>query len=337
MYKLYKFKIINFLFLIIVVALLGVRLNSQDTSKIRILIAKSSFGKAADGKISLEKVDAALNFACNLTEKFKLIPPPRVDSLIKQNNQKNQKLTPQLLIDSLDASRMYFIQTDLLANMLRVEISSLNPKTNKKSIGVGFATVHYFEKDNNTPVYDPALLEAVQRAMAVAENDSTLFYGADSLFFVRPCPTLVISGINFVDNPKMEEWELFYQKEIKSYFIIENIFDNAVKSDKYVCYDVASRDSIYRLFNLAIPENHRSTNEVELSCLENLKVDYFISGDFIRNEKGAELNLYLMSIKNKIAKLVKKVSCNIEEDKITVLKDKVKELTFDLLDVKVKE
>ncbi len=315
----------------------GYNSNAQEIKPTKIMLATASFGKNVKEKINIEKIEAALYFACNLTDKFEMIQPKTVDSLIMAYKASGENLSQEVFVNKLNADRFYFVHTDLLSNMLRLEISSLNTADNTKSSGVGFAIVHYFNEDTNEPVYDPALLEALQRAMAVAEKDSSMFFGTDSIFYVKPVPTLVISGINFIDNLDYKEWDLFYQKEVKSYFILESIFGTAIKSDKYVCYDIPSRDSIYRLFNLAIPENFRSTNDVELSCLENLKVDYFISGEFVRVETGAELTLYLMQIKNKIAKQIKKASVSINEDKLTVLADKVQELTKELLEIQDKE
>ena len=329
--NIYLSKIFRISICMILISLISTNLYSNENKQSRIMIATVTFGNSVKGKINIEKIEAALYFACNLTDKFELIPPKSVDSLIQAYKTNGEKLTQQVFVDKLKADKIYFIHTDLLANMLRLEISSINISNNFKSIGVGYSSVHYFVQDNDSPVYDPSILEALQRAMAVAEKDSSMFAVQDSQFFIKPAPTLVISGINFVNNSELAEWDLFSQKEVKSYFILESIYESAINSKDYVIYDIASRDSIYNLFNLAIPENYRSTNDVELSCLENLKVDYFISGEFIRNEQGASIDLYLMEIKNKIAKQIRKVSAVISEDKLTVLNDKVKQLTTELL------
>jgi hypothetical protein len=326
-------KIMAFSILLMIIFIFNAnRTQAEENKQARIMLATTTFGNAAKEKITIDKIEAALYFACNLTDKFELIPPKNVDSLIQVFKASHEKLTQEIFVKKLKADKIYFVHTDLLANMIRLEISSLDPNSNTKSIGTGYANIHYFNEKTNEPVYDPSILEALQRAMAVAEKDSSMFYGADSLFYIKPVPTLVISGINFINNPLLEAWDLFEQKEVKSYFILESIFEASIKSDKYVCYDIASRDSIYRLFNLAIPENFRSTNDVELSCLENLKVNYFISGEFIRNNNGAELSLYLMEIKNKIARLIKKVNASVNEDKLTLLKEQTQILTNELLE-----
>jgi len=164
------------------------------------------------------------------------------------------------------------------------------------------------------------------------ENDSNLYADVDSVFQVRPVPTLVISSLIFTDNDSIDTWDLFTEKEIKSYFAIETIFEQAVKTHNFAVYDIASRDSIYKLFNLSIPENFRTPTTIELSCLENLKVDYYITGEFKRTEAGASVSLFLMQIVDKSVVLVKKESEFLYEDSLVKFKDVLLSLTKKLIE-----
>ncbi len=282
-------------------------------SKPKLAIGNVSFGPEAQSLISLDKIESALYLANGVGQKYEFIASAVRDSIMMAIKTKNPNFKPEEFVQELGADRMYFFQIDVLANMLRVHLNALNPKTNEKSEGIGYALIRYFQEKDDAALYDPALLLAMQRAIAVCEKDSMMYASEkDSVFYALPSPTVVISGIEYMDNPELKKWDLFTKQEVNSYFALESIFDTLKFRKDIVLYDLITRDSIYSLFRLKIPENQRATNETEFACLSNLEVDMVISGIFKRTEAGANLELKLLRIRDKKITFIDKLSVDIE-------------------------
>lgn len=303
-------------------------------AKERLMIGNITFGPEAKAVISEDKVEAALYFANRLANRFEYIGLKTRDSVALSLKAENPDFTSDDLISRLNPDKMYFFHVDLLANMLRVNLKSKSRNGSEPIDAVGYATAHYYKEENDMPLYDTALLEAIQRAMAVCESDSAMFATSrDSVFYVLPAPTLVLSGLQFVSNPSFPKWEIFTDQEINSYFILESMYDTLKYRPDYVLYDIASRDSIYGLFNLKIPDNHRATNEVEFSCLARLEVDYVVSGSFVRTSaEEATLELILIKISDHTLTEVDRISTIIPEDKKPTLQAKARAAITELLD-----
>ena len=288
---------------------------AQTESKPKLVLGNVNFGPEAKLVISPDKIESALYLATGISKKYSFIDTKFRDSVLSVIKSKNPNFEPNDFVQALNADRMYFFQIDLLANMLRVHLNSLNPKTNAKSEGIGYALVHYFHKEDNKPLYDPALLLAVQRAIAVCEKDSLMYASeADSVFYALPSPTVVISGIEYKDDPALEKWGLFNNQEVNSYFALESIFDTLKLRKDIVLYDLATRDSIFSLFRLKIPENQRAASQVELSCLSKLEVELVISGTFTRIETGARLELFLLNLHQGNLSIIAKHTVEFTDD-----------------------
>lgn len=329
-------KIVNRI-LILVVLITGlagtVKSMAQTASKPKLVIGNVSFGPEAKAVIGVSKVESALYLSNSIGRKYEFISSDIRDSILTSIKSENPNFKPEEFIKSLAVDKMYFFQIDILANMLRVHLNILNPKSNEKSEGVGYALIRYVQEKDNSVLYDPALLLAMQRAIAVSEKDSLLYAsGADSVFYALPSPTVVISGIEFVEDPNLLKWDLFTKQEVNSYFALESIFDTLKFRKDIVLYDIATRDSIYSLFRFKIPENQRATTVTEFACLSKLEVDMVISGVFKRTANGANLELRLLRIRDNIVQLIDKVSVDIENDSRVQFKSKVQALVAQLFD-----
>jgi len=73
-----------------------------------------------------------------------------------------------------------------------------NPATANTSEGL--AVLHLFSKITGLPVFDPTLLTALQRAFACAVNDSLMFMQHNAPYNVKPAPSLVVAGIEFIND-----------------------------------------------------------------------------------------------------------------------------------------
>ncbi len=262
----------------------------------RFFVAKTAFGIYAKN-IKPFKLDAALNFAATASRgKYQYVPFSALDSIFQLSIQSKDTLTSLTLANKLDADFFVFVRVNRLANMLRVDISAIGAKdTNSKKYGVGYAAIRYRKLTDSEQMTDPALLTATMRAFALASGDSSLFVVDDSLK-VQAVPTLVIGGINYVNDKQQDLWEIFQNKEISSYDAVINIFDEIKDSPDFAIYDIETRDSLYALFNLMIVENYNTSTSTELKNLYKMDVNYFITGLLTRDKKGAILDLYFCRI-----------------------------------------
>jgi len=297
----------------------------------RIMIAQVEFGDKAS-EIGESKVEAAMNLAVKMSQKFILIGFPERDSVINAMKADNRKTTAGSIAKELNADRIYFIRINVLENMLRADISSSNLKNGKKSkAGVGYCLINFREKDTEKRVYDPSLLKALQRAFADVEKDTLMFDNAEGPFKVYPAPTLVIGGIDFRNTDNLPEWKLYDKKTSTSFDGTEVIFETARTSSKYVAYDMASRDSIYAMFNMHIVENYRPPTSHEMDALSKLDVNYYITGFMNRVPEGAKLELYLCAIKNKSLDMIGQEAGIITKDDTDEMRKVIKEITKKLL------
>jgi hypothetical protein len=302
-----------------------------DSSKIRILLANIKISNSAKD-ISETKVDAAFHLAALLSEKYESIPISIRDSIVLQMQKDSLKPTAFDVACQLKADRVFSLSVNQFKNMLRVEIvSSKVQEKQEKTIGVGYSLIHFMKYDEDTPLYDPSLLESIQRAFAVAEHDSSLYSKVEGKLNVMPAKTLVIGGIEFLNDKTLTPTELFDKKEVISYSILENIFDATKDSKNFVCYDLETRDSIYAVYNLYIMENHRGPTAMELEALNKFAVDCYITGTFKRVEGGAELELLLCNIDKNNLNIVSKEKGFLSEDSIDKLMALAKELTKKIL------
>lgn len=310
--------------------------NSPNAEKPRtFFIAKVDIGIFAQD-IKPVKLDAAMNFTSLATRgKYQYIPFVYLDSVYKDALRKQDTLTSMELAAKVNADFYVFVRVNKLQNILRVDMSAIDvADTNKKKFGVGYASIRYRKLTDQQQLYDPALLDAFMRAFAVTTGDSTLFVINDSVS-IKPVPTLVIGGINYVNDETQKKWEIFQTKEISSYDAVINIFDEIKDTPDFVVYDIETRDTLYSLFNLLIVENYKSSTTTELKTLYNMDVNYFITGILTRDKVGAILDLYFCRIlpKGKLAILDKSTGV-VSEDTIVEFKKVVRETVKKLMDKK---
>jgi len=262
----------------------------------KFFVAKTAYGIMAD-EIKPFKIDAALTFTAEATQgKYEYIPFQILDSVFASSQSKGDTLTSLIMADRLQADFFVFVRINKLENMMRIDISAVDAKdTNNKTYGVGYSAIRYMKLTTQEQMTDPALLMATMRAFALAIEDTTIFVQSDSLK-ILPVPTLVIGGINYVNNDEFKEWEIYTNKEISSYDAVENIFDEIKNTNEFAVFDIQTRDTLYSLFNLMFVENHKSATTTELKTLYNMDVRYYVTGVLTRVEEGAMLDLYFCRI-----------------------------------------
>ena len=301
----------------------------------RFFVAKTAFGVFAKD-IKPFKLDASLNFIGRASrDKYEYVPFAVLDSVFQGALAEKDTLTSLTLAKKLDTDFFIFARVNKLGNMLRVDMSAIDARdTNKKKYGVGYAAIRYRRLTDSEQLTDPALLTATMRAFALATGDSALFVLDDTLK-VKPVPTLVIGGINYVNDEKEDLWEIFRDKEISSYDAVINIFDKIKDSPDFAIYDIDTRDTLYSLFNLILVENYNTSTSTELKTLYNMDVNYFITGILTRDTKGAILDLYFCRIlKGGKLAVLDKATGFVNEDTIIEYKSMLRKTVRKLMDKK---
>ena len=309
--------------------------NLQDllcSDKKILLIGKIKLGQKTES-ISPNKVEAAINLATALTDKYLFIPTVLRDSIAEILTDRGIKPRLDTIADTIGADYIVFISVSRIHNMLRVELNLAGAKASGgKNVGEGYANIHYMLEDSSQ-LTDPALLEAVQRAFAAAVGDSNLFANCEEAFRVFPAATLVIGGLEYKDDPSfLPKWDLFDRPIVSSYDAIESIFEQAKESPRFVVYDNATRDSIYSIFNLFMIENFKPASYLEIEALGNFLVQRYITGSFTRFQKHAEIEITLNEVIKGGLKPLKTEKSIIEKDDLIEFRKILKELTKKLLD-----
>jgi len=289
--------VLSFILVLLLTGSKSLLSQTEEPAK-RFFVGKTAQGVNAES-IKPNKIDAALYFTAQATfGKYQYIPFHVLDSVFSASMKQNDTLTSLSLGRKLQSDFFVYILVNKLENMLRVDIETVNVNdTNQRSYGVGYAPIRFRKLTNQEQLTDPALLNAVMRAFAVAVSDSLLFVINDTIS-VKPVPTLVIGGIGYRNNEELPQWEIFLQKEISSYDAIENLFDEIKNTENFALFDIQTRDSLYALFNLMFVENHRPSTNTELKALQSMDVHFFITGSLQRIDEGAILDLYFCRILN---------------------------------------
>lgn len=283
--------------------------------------------------ITPNKIDLALTFAFKLLDDHDYISAKVRDSIAEELYQSGD--APELLkvAQFSNANSLLFVRVNVLENIIRTDIDIVNVKdTTNRSRGHGYALVRYFQGESGEKIYDPSLLTSIQRALAVAMSDSLIFVDSVKGFNVRPLPTLVIGSIYYVDYEVFKDWEIIRNHVVSSFSAVESIFEAANKSEKFVVYDIATRDSIYTKFNLYGIENYAAPSEHELDALYKADIDYFITGSMERSDEGAQVTLSLYKIQHRGLMLINNVEGILEKDKMDVMQNLMRKLTRELIE-----
>lgn len=306
----------------------------KQDGKLRLMIAVVNQSPSIEDSLA-GRFDAALNLiATALPEQFELVTLQQRNDAIRTLEAQGQEPTAAKIADELDVDRLLFFRAVRLENMLRVAMTMTQaPDFLKSTEGTGYALIRYRNEETGNRIYDTAILEALQRALADAIGDSAMFAQAEPpLARVQPVPTLVIGGISFGDHGTRPVWEIFSDKISVSYEMVLQIFDAVRETPRYVVYDIDSRDSMYAVRKLYMVENYRRPSSLEMQILEQFEVHYLISGSLERTAKDeAVLTLQLGELNRGMYRQIAQQKTTIREDSREELMQSVRTLASALL------
>ncbi|MFW5701453.1 MAG: hypothetical protein ACOCX7_00740 [Bacteroidota bacterium] len=332
-----KFGIILIIAIVSVAASINIYSKESKKSAKKIMIGTIMPGPGVDTMV-VGKAEPGLALAVGLSREYVLIPNRVRDSIARELAESGQQPTLSGVAKELGVEYIAFVTFSQLKNMLRADIALAMPSSKKNAKnGVGYSLLHFVNQKSGRYLYDPSILESLQRAFADALGRPRLYDSADGSLRVRPAATLVIGGIYFQNNEDLPQWNLFKDKTLNSYDFVETVFEAAVESPEYAVYDVPSRDSIYAMANMYGVENYRSPTRYEIEALYKFEVEAYITGVFRRSESGAEIELHLCDVNKDMLNIKKTVEGTLEEDSIKAMRDRVKYLTRRLLGIGVQE
>ncbi len=310
----------------------GKEKKTSKTALLRVLVASVQTGPNVPAALD-RKVDAAMGLACFASNHYSAISFAARDSVVQKLQNEGKEPSALAVAAALKADRIVFVQINRIENMLRVELaSSKGEKFAETGKGEGYSLLKYHT--DTSIVYDPSLLEALQRAFAAAEKDSLMYLVAEKDMRVFPAPPLAVVGIEFRDSLKIIS-KIFDLKAqpINGYDAVLTIFQTAKASAKYAVFDMDTRDTIYALENLVYVENNKAPSVVELKVLYKYGIQHCITGSISRTEESTVLTLQLCSITPDFT--LKKIRAEraiiTDEDSIGELRQTLTKLTKKLL------
>lgn len=304
---------------------------SEDTTKLRVLIASTETGRNAT-EVAASKIYSAMNLVCELSQRYVLLTPTEVDSSLARLKRDSLEANAINVGRDLRINRIVFIKISRIANLLRADLVTMDSTGNNPHEASGWASLRYREEGTHKILYDPAMLKALLRAFAVAEQDSSMFLSDGIKEKIMPVPALAIGGMMFFENPSFRPWDIFSKKEIASFDALETIYDAGKHTMKYELIDTETRDSLYAIANLFMIENFNPPSQSELNVLEKLQIGYFISGSIVQTFAGASVKLRLCKIKDALLITIREEEGIIGEDSLQEMREVISSLTMKLLE-----
>lgn len=300
-----------------------------------VLIAEARLGRGLS-QLRAVKLEAALTLALEVTGRYHVVPVLVRDSVVVVLQQRGDTPTAQAVARQLGCGAVCFALAECFVHLLRVELAfRWAPEFTRESRGVGYALVRYARHDTRDLLYDPALLEATQRALAVALGDSGLYLGQEPPLRIVPAALMAVGSIAYEEAPELPPWQLFARKVVTSYEAVLEAIDTARHHPCYVVCDIDTRDSIYARAGFFEPENYNPPTPQELALLAQMEVQYFLAGWLRRVPEGARLRLELYRLRwsggTVVPELVDAREASIAEDSSQVLRRTVRQLTGQLL------
>jgi len=300
-----------------------------------VLIVQPQMGSGLD-TVSPAKLEAALVLALELSGRFTAVAALSRDSVVEELRSRGQEPTAIAVAQRLGCGRMLFARADRLQHLVRVEVVfRFGENFAQEQRGRGFALIRYAHRTGGTLLLDPALLEAAQRAIAVAVGDSMLYIAQAEPFCIVPAPLLVVGGLEYRDTGELRRWDWFARKVVTSYDAVLQLIDTLRRHPGYVVCDIDSRDTLFARAGLVEPENYRPPSAVELRLLRAAEVDYYVWGTVERVPEGARIRLQLARLqgdaRNAWLEPVREVEGSVAEDSVALFRKRLRQLGGELL------
>ncbi|MCX6155829.1 MAG: hypothetical protein NT007_16915 [Candidatus Kapabacteria bacterium] len=305
---------------------------NKNFKKEKILIANVQINRTSKD-VTVGKVNASMLLINALTGKYDILPTYKRDSVARYLDSIKIEANVQNIARNLGIKKLCFISVNRLCNLIRADIIMKLIDTVPLEVhSSGFASIHFKKEGIDSSITDPAIFDAIRRAFAIAERDSSMFMNLTVNLKIIPARTVAVGGLAYHNNENIyPSWDLFASNVISSYDAVETITGAAILDSSTVAVDTETRDSIYALYNLYLIENNNQPTTLEITALQNLSIDYYISGNFTRVAEGADIELYLVDIRHRQVKIERSVTGKLFNDNIDEFRALLKDLSWRVL------
>jgi hypothetical protein len=300
-----KFVILLFILFISFVQCAQLKSQVVDSVQKRILLTEVALGDNITN-VSTKKIEIAFTTACLLSKEYEPLLPKEIVKELRQKNlpYSNLKEITQNL-SQVNVSYVSQLSILRLGNVLRISMKVDNVNdTLPAQTGIGYSLLNYrVSNAKDSILYDVALLEGIQKALAIAVKKPKLFASLEGKLQVIPSSPLIIGGIAFFGNDSFPKWDLFKEKTAVSYDAVASMFLEMKDNKNFTTYDIDSRDSLFAMFHLYGLENYQAPTVQEIKAMYANEVTHYITGTFVRTAEGADLQLILCYVNGKTTKL----------------------------------
>lgn len=279
----------------------------------------------ADALITPYKLEAAVALAYDLAGEGTVVPTRFRDSVARANMSSGPGFTLAQISRLCGATSTVFASCLRVGNLIRAEVVRYSGDSlDRRDYGAGYATIR-FRKGADSLLADPAILQAVQRALATMLRRDDVFQSSEAPFNVRPTSLLSVGGIEFTHSADGEPWGLFAERITVSYDMAATIVENMIDDSLFTIVDLDTRDSLFKRAGMFYTENYNTTTEDELGVLAAFEVGTVVTGTFQRTGKGATLTLRLSTIRRDDLSLVllREATVPVESDSKLSIRDAV--------------
>lgn len=280
---------------------------------------------STDVLISPYKLEAAVALAFDLADEGTIVPTHIRDSVARAHVTSSTGFTLAQITRLCGASSTVFASCLRVGNLIRAEVVRYSGDSlDRRDYGVGYATIR-FRKGADSLLADPAILQAVQRALATMLRRDDIYEKTDPPFNVRPTTLVSVGGIEFTNRAEGDPWGLFTDRITVSYDMAATVVESMIDDSLFTIVDLDTRDSLFKRAGMFYTENYNSTTEDELGVLAAFEVGTVITGTFQRTGKGATLTLRLSSIRRDDLSLVllREATVPVEADSKLAIRDAV--------------
>lgn len=306
--------------------------SKKDSVKPTIMIAEVVLGSEMPLQL-IAKTDAAMAITLGATNRFRYIPFADRDSVAGLFKSLNAEPSAYNVGQEIKAEVIMFIRMRQLGNLLRVDIEAKTGTDYVESVsGVGLALLRYRDS-SDAIVYDPTIVEAMQRAMCSITGDSNLYaHVEDSSYIVFPAEPLIFLNMKFDNNKQKSSWAIFQDNEVNSFYALQVLFEAASSLKHVIPIDLDTRDSVYAIKQIYGVENYVQSTKEELKVLYDVGFAYAITGNIEKTSDGAELTLTLNEITSQSSlKKVKSLTAGFSDDSLEGFKKTATKLLRRLL------
>jgi hypothetical protein len=252
-----------------------------------------------DRFVSHGKVEAGLTVALELTEQYHLVNSQLRDSLIREKAP-GRDVSIGEAMRLIVAGGSVFANVQRKAHLIRAEVIIVTgPGVTIESRGVGYGLIRLQREGSETVLADPAILEALQRATALALKDSLVYAKLEAPFNVKPAALLAMGGIAYKNDETLPQWDIYEKKVTTSFDLMQTAVGALARNEQVVVLDAETRDSMFADARLYMVENYNASSRDELTTLAAFEVTRMITGSLTRTAKGATLQLQFGTLDNK--------------------------------------